>query len=64
MDMLEVAQPHTPVYWKSEILFVVNYTNHILNMQNNELKMNYLNPNCFEKTKERGQFFLFFFHKC
>ena len=26
----------------------------------NDLNENTLNPNCFEKTKERGAFFLFF----
>ena len=29
-------------------------------MQNNELKMNYLKPNCFEKTKEAWGIFYFF----
>ncbi len=29
-------------------------------MQNNELKMNYLKPNCFEKTKVRWGIFSFF----
>ena len=29
-------------------------------MQNNELKMNYLKPNCFEKTKEAWGIFSFF----
>ena len=29
-------------------------------MQNNELKMNYLKPNCFEKTKEAWAIFSFF----
>lgn len=30
-------------------------------MQNNELKMNYLKPNCFEKTKEAWGIFSFFY---
>ena len=29
-------------------------------MPNNELKMNYLKPNCFEKTKVRWGIFSFF----
>ena len=29
-------------------------------MQTNDAKQYWLNPNCFEKTKVRGAFFLFF----